>query len=756
MDRRRHASIRSARRGIPGALLALALIALAPHALRAGGWWSWRGPEQRGISRETDLPATWSPEGENLLWKAPYGSRSAPVVNLDRVYLSGVVGEGANEQERLVCLDAATGELKWESRFNVFLTDIPDTRVGWANPVADPSTGYVYVHGVQGLLRCYDHTGELVWERSLTEEFGRISGYGGRTHTPLIDEDRLVISFLSSSWGGHGRGSHRYLALDKRTGAVVWWSNPSGPPYDTTYSCPVVTVIDGRRVLIAGNADGSVHGLEARTGEPLWRFRLSKRGLNVSVVERDGMVYAGHSEENVDTGTMGRVVCFSARDAAGDITETHEAWRLDGITCGYSTPALDDRFLYAIDNTANVHSIDARTGKLQWKKSVGTVMKASPVVADGKLYVGSVNGTFSILELGEDGAKTTSSVDFVMDDGRVVELNGSPCVSGGRVYFATSQALYCLGKSPWRGITGDSPPASEELPVAEGAKPARLRVVPAEVAVLPGQRALLDVRAFDDHGRLLATPEGVSWSLEGVRGTVDGRGRLAVLPGGTFQGGVATARVGDLSAACRVRVVPRLPLRIDFEDEPVGGVPGGWVGATPVKFRVVEKDGSKVLTKLADRPKFMLAKLYFGLPAWRSYTLQADVLGTEKRRQLPDIGILAQRYNLCLMGNDESLRIVAWAPMPRIEEKVDFVWDPDTWYRMKLRVDHRGETALVRAKVWPREEKEPTAWTLTVTDPCPNTGGSPGLHGYSAGVTDRSTGTEIFWDNILVTANDGE
>ncbi|HTU89095.1 MAG TPA: hypothetical protein VMF69_03265, partial [Gemmataceae bacterium] len=114
---------------------------------RATDWAHWRGPEQNGVSRERDLPDHWSEDpsdkDNNLIWKAPFGSRSTPLVMGKRVYLINDAGAGISEQERVVCLDADSGKLLWEKRFNVFLVDIVSSRVGWTSPAGDAETGYV-------------------------------------------------------------------------------------------------------------------------------------------------------------------------------------------------------------------------------------------------------------------------------------------------------------------------------------------------------------------------------------------------------------------------------------------------------------------------------------------------------------------------------------------------------------------------------------------------------------------------------------
>src|SRR5262249_33660315 len=156
--------------------------------------------------------------------------RSTPVVQNGRVYIINKAGgEGDTEesrlhlQERVMCLDADTGRTLWEHKFNVWHTDIVAVRLGWTNMVGDPQTGNVYAHGTQGLLFCFDKDGKILWQHSLTEEYGRISGYGGRIASPVIDGDLLILSMLNASWGEQAIGGCRFVAFDKRTGQVVWW-----------------------------------------------------------------------------------------------------------------------------------------------------------------------------------------------------------------------------------------------------------------------------------------------------------------------------------------------------------------------------------------------------------------------------------------------------------------------------------------------------------------------------------------------------
>ncbi|MXW79456.1 MAG: PQQ-binding-like beta-propeller repeat protein, partial [Gemmatimonadetes bacterium] len=414
---------------LPCALFGLLLAASSAYP---ADWPSWRGPTQNGVSEETGLVASWSP-----IWHAEFTGRSTPIVLDGRVFVIGRRGEGIEHEGVVAAFDAQDGTLLWEHAYNIFHTTIPFNRVGWASLAGDPETGYVYAHTVSGLFLCFDRDGKVVWSRSLTEEFGRISGYGGRVHTPVVDEDLVIISYLSSNWGSHTPGRHRYFAFDKRSGELVWIATPGGRPLDTTYSVPVVATINGVRLLIGGNADGSIYAMKIRTGESVWGFKLSRRGINSSVVAAGDKVYAAHSEENLDNTALGRVVCI---DATGN-----EVWRYDGVFAGYSSPIVHDGRLYITDNSANIHALDAETGQVHWIHNIGTVGKGSPVLADNRLYAPEVNGRFAIVAPDSDTAETLDLAEIAMPDGRPAELFGSPAVAYGRIYLSTEAGVYCLG-----------------------------------------------------------------------------------------------------------------------------------------------------------------------------------------------------------------------------------------------------------------------------------------------------------------------
>jgi outer membrane protein assembly factor BamB len=748
----------------------------SPLSLTAADWFNWRGPWQNGTSPDTGLPSKFSlvpgaPDG-NLIWKAPYGSRSTPLVLHGRVYLINYAAEKTKDssgamadvpetiQERVLCLDANTGKLIWEYKFNVWHTDIVTVRLGWTNLAADPETGNVYAHGTQGMLICFNKDGKVLWDHSLSEEYGRITGYGGRVTSPVIDEDRVIIGMLNSSWGNFGKGANRFVAFNKHDGKVVWWSEPAGPPKDTYYSAPVIAVIGGERLVISGGADGSVHAMKSRTGEHVWSYHFGTAAVNCAPVVEGNYVYIGQGEENPDNAERGRVVCLDGSQVKNK--QPKLVWKRDGIRVRYTSPILHDGRLYVTDDIGKLYSLDAKTGKQAWKFSYGRNSRGSPVWADGKIYVGEVNSRFHILKPGKLKCERLYQQFFPSPDGvSDVEINGSPAVAGGRVFFSTGDETYCIGTKEGKG----QPWTVAEEPAAKVDKATHLQIYPADITLNPGESATFTARAYDAHGNFLKEVKA-EWSLptpplppkakQGpppLKGEI-ADGKLTVDAKVPAQQGYVGAKAEGLTAQARVRVAPRLPYQQDFNKLPDGAVPGGWVN-TQGKFLVKTLEGEKVLGKVNDKASPLVARgnAYIGEPTLTDYTIESDVRGEKAGGDLPDVGVVANRYTLFFAGNIQKLRIVSWDALPRIDRTVPFKFDPGVWYRLKLTVVQKGDSAVVKGKAWKRGEQEPADWTIEVTDSHPNREGAPALYAYVWGIPEGGPGTEIYYDNVRITPN---
>jgi outer membrane protein assembly factor BamB len=727
-------------------VVTFALTAQAPRRIAGGDWPELRGPQRDGTSRETGLIDRWTLAGENLLWKAPYGGRSAPIVMGNRIYVQNPSARGESLQERVMALDAESGKVVWEYKFNLFQSDAPPHRIGWASPAADAETGNIYAMSGGAQAIALSPQGRLLWSRSFGEEWAAFTTHGGRTMSPVVDGDLVIVSAAVSSWGGSQNRSHRLFALDKRTGDIVYVANPGGRPYDTAYASPIIATIGGTRLLITGLGDGAVHAIKPQTGQKVWSYVASKRAINTGAVVSGNRVIISHGDENTEGNELGLMAAIDGT-LTGDIKTTQ--WAFKGTEFGYSPPVVDGNRVYQIDNSSRLTAVDVTSGKQLWTLPLGTSQKAPPIFADGKIYVGTDSGEFFIVRPGADRGEVLSKVEMPLStnsccgsEGTNEQVFAGAAVSRGRVYFVSSDAVYALGPRQPKAVNGF---AVDEPALRGTGDAAYVQVSPTEMVLRPGQKVNLKARLFDAKGLFLREAAAV-WSLDGIRGAVDSAGILTVAAEPVAQAGLIKAAVSGLTGEARARVVRPLPWKETFDSYPDGTIPPGWVNAQAGKLSVGTLDGQKVLQKAPDETLFKRARVFFGSTDQSNYTFEADVRAPERRRQMGDVGITAQRYSLVLYGTTQKLKIEPWEPETARSVTTNFAWKPDTWYRLKLRVENLPSGAVrVQGKAWPTGEAEPAAWTIQKTDPIGNREGSPGLF------LDAQFGAYL--DNFSLTAN---
>ena len=728
-------------------LLSLSMTAGAqgPRRVALGDWPEMRGPTRDGISKETGLIDRWALNGENFLWRAPYGGRSAPVVMGNRVYVQNPSGRGTELQERVMALDADTGRVVWEYKYNLFQSDVPSHRIAWASPAVDPETGNIYAFSGSAQMIALDRDGKLLWNRSFGEEYAAFTTHGGRTMSPLVDGDLVIIGSPVSNWGSNAARRHRLIALDKRTGEIVYVSHPGGRPFDTAYAPFLTTTINGVRMLITGLGDGGVYAIQPQTGRKIWGFLAAKRAVNTGVVVQGTSVIVSHGDENRDSIELGMIAAIDG-SKVGDILEPK--WANKGTEFGFSSPVTDGTTVYQIDGGSTLHAFDLERGRELWTQRLGNAQKAPPVLADGKIYVGTDGGHFFIIRAQRDRSEILSDVELPESTNSCCGSEGTPeqvlagaAVSRGRIFFVSSDAIYAIGSRQATSLSGWA--VDEPAQRGQGA-PAHLQVVPGEVVLEPGQTVNLRARLFDDQGRFLRE-EPATWSLDGLKGTVSGSS-FTVASDPVGQAGLIKASAAGLTGESRVRVVHPLPWEEDFDSYAEEAVPAGWVNAVGARFRVATLDGQKSLFKPPDNTIFKRGRVFIGSTDWSNYTFEADVRVGERRRQMGDIGITAQRYSLVLYGNTQQLKIEPWEPEIQRTVTVPFSWKPDTWYRLKVRTENlQNGQVRVQGKAWPVGEAEPTVWMIEKVDPIGNREGAPGMF------VDAQSG--VYLDNFHLAAN---
>ncbi len=733
----------------------ISLVGVPAHPLVAESvdpldWPTWNGPQQNRVSLETGLVDRFDPkggEGSNVLFKSELAAGiSTPIVMHGRLFTIVRDQPGTRmDAEKVICLDAETGELLWENVYNVFLSDLPAERVGWSNVCGDPETDRVYALGACCLLQCIDaQTGKTLWSRSLSEEFGMLSTYGGRTNTPVVFEDLVIISGVTTGWDESAKPAHRFLAFNKRDGRLVWITSTRPLPEDTTYSTPVIRQIAGKTVMVAGAGDGNIYGMQPRTGKILWRETISRRGINTSVaIGEDGKVYATHGEENPTGTAMGAIVCVDAPYATLD-SASAEKWRTEEITVGKSSPLLVDNRLYVVEDSSRMHVLDVDTGEAVGKPlKLGTAMRGSLLYADGKIYAATSTGIIHVLRPTDEGVEALFKIRLPKGH----DVGGSPIVSHGRIYLPTTGGLYCIGDSSdgveSQAVTATEP-ASTSHALSGDDRIARLQLIPAEAIVAPGSDLALEVASYLADGRRIDPPsmERIRFDVSGDA-SVDKNGVLRVAADAAPHSQVTvTASFEEASVTSQLRVIPALPWSFDFA---AGDVPITWIGARyRHEARVV--DGDPAIVKITTIPKGTRSQTWFGPTDLHDYTITADVKAQEGEAKLPDIGLIAQRYTLDLMGASQQLQIRTWAAQLRMAKSVPVEWKAGQWYTLKFQAAVENGVAVLRGKFWERQQPEPRDWNITATDEAANVEGSPGMYG-------NSTNAEISIDNVSVKAN---
>ncbi len=705
-------------------------------------WYQWRGPEGTGISRELNLPTGFNPrDGENVLWQSDFGTRCTPVYMNGKIYVvSRYKPETTEEGERVTCLDANTGETVWEYHQNVFLSDAPAERVGWASVVGDPESGNIFWLGLGCELHCLDaETGESKWSHALSEEYGMLSTYGGRTNFPIVFEDLVIVSGVMTQWGENAVPAHRFVGFDKRTGAAVWFSSTTPKPKDTTYSTPFLTSFDGQAAIVFGAGDGKIHAMQPRTGKIIWSYYAATRGIFTSPTVVDNIVYGGFHEQNAsDTRILGALFAFDGR-AEGEITEDDLLWKIEGAEIKGGQPVVVDGRVYVIDRVGKLLVVDAKSGEVIHEQKVG---RGPGMLAygDGKLYcTESLAGMYWVFEPTEDGVEQVERIRVNRE-----EFLAAPILAGGRVYLTTTNSIRCIGPADVEVASDEVPALLSETPIEKDQTIAHIQVAPVEAMLAPGQSTPYQVRAFNANGQFLRVVNDAEFSVEGG-GTVSG-GVYTAPAGDEHKAVFITAKVGEVSSTARARIIPPLPWSFSFDDKQV---PVTWIGAT-YRHLPHEHEGEYVLLKRSDIPLGTRSQSWMGWTTLSDYTIQADLYSTENpdNGEISDMGLINQRYTLDLMGKGQ-LQIRSWTPRleNRFAKTVPFEWEPNTWYTLKFQSENKDGTAVLRGKVWKRGEEEPADWAIEAADAVPNTSGSPGLFG-------KSTNAEFYIDNVKVYENE--
>ena len=381
-------------------------------------WPAWRGPLGTGASESTDLPVKWS--DSNVRWKTPLPGRghSSPVVWEDRIFLTSAEDEG--RQRIVMGLNRSTGKLLWQK---IAWSGDPESthKMNMFASATCATDGEVVVAFFgRGGLHAYDVEGKKLWSQDL----GLFEGPWGTAASPIIVGD-LVIQNCDAE------DKASIVGLDKQTGKTVWET-----PRERLrgWSTPFV-VKTSERTEIAVNGEHGVTSYDAATGEELW-FCKGDRGRGTPTVTRHKDILIAVSGRPGDM--------FAMRPGgSGTVNASHEVWRTSR-KAGRDLPSpivVGDYLVVVSLRPGLATCYDAATGRELDKTRLEGNFSASPISANGLVYIPSEAGDVYVLKPGKK-LELAETNRFAVGDEEIFRASITP--SRGELLIRSDQVLYCV------------------------------------------------------------------------------------------------------------------------------------------------------------------------------------------------------------------------------------------------------------------------------------------------------------------------
>ncbi len=369
----------------------LSITVLFPALTAAADWTKFRGPTGQGYAEASGLPTHWS-DTENVTWKRPLPGEgwSSPVVHQGVVYVTAAVPVADNDEGdfslRLLAMRADSGRHVFD--VEIFAQSGADSpkihpKNSHASPTPIVAGGRIYVHfGHQGTA-CLDLAGKKIWEN---RDLKYPPFHGGGGSLVLVD-GRLIFSC-------DGERDPFVAALDSSTGNVLWRvTRETDASNKFSFSTPLVVEVDGQTQVISPGSN-AVCAYDPKTGNEIWRVTYKGYSVVPTPVFGHGLLFivTGHDKSSVMAIRLG---------GQGDVTDTHVVWTVTRSAPHTPSLLLVGDELYMISDRGIGSCLDAKTGQPHWQQRIGGAFSASPLFADGKIFLQNEEGVGYVLKAGK-------------------------------------------------------------------------------------------------------------------------------------------------------------------------------------------------------------------------------------------------------------------------------------------------------------------------------------------------------------------
>lgn len=387
-------------------------------------WPGWRGPRGDGTALDKNLPVRWSTT-EGIAWKAPIPGvgHSSPVVAGDKVFLTTCLVD--KKQRVLLSIDRHTGQILWQ---RVVVTAPLEQKHGlnsFASSTPASDGKHVWISFLQYpdmIVACYDVAGNLIWKKSPGKFFSR----HGFCSSPVLYKDLVIVN-------GDQDAEAYIVALDRATGEERWRADR--PNRTRSYCVPLIVDMAGKKQLVlSGNM--CVASYDPDTGKQHWLIDGPTEQFVASLVPGQGLLF-------LTTGFPEYHNLAIRPDGQGNVTKSHIAWHEKNVPARKAayvpSPIAFDQYFYVISDLGWLSAFEAKTGKRLWLEKLGRHHSASPVLADGRLYLTDDDGITYVLKAGR-------TFEVLARNPLGDECYSSPAVSDGKIFIRTSRSLWCIGK----------------------------------------------------------------------------------------------------------------------------------------------------------------------------------------------------------------------------------------------------------------------------------------------------------------------
>ena len=412
---------------------------LADRTAIADQWPQWRGPSNDGHSTEKNLPVEWNTT-TNVAWKLelPGPAGSTPVVWDDRIYLTSSDSEG----RLLLIAVSREGKELWRkivSEGNRAARGDEGNSAS-ASPVTDGK--HVWVFFANGILGCYTVDGAEVWRFDVQDRYGKFNIQFGMTSSPVLDGGILYQQLIH----GDGNASTReavVIALDAQTGKEIWKvGRPSDAHSENEHSyASAVMYNDGQQKFLLTHGADFIVAHDLKDGHELWRcgdlnkksnYDPTLRFVASPVVAKDLIV--------VPTAKKGPIIALKA-NGTGDITKNADFhWWSSARTPDVPSPLILGDLVYLCLENGDLVILRAKTGEqLDYQRVHRQRHRASPVYADGRIYLTARDGRVSVV-------KAAEKVEIIAENDLAEDISASPAISNGVIYLRTFKHLWAIAK----------------------------------------------------------------------------------------------------------------------------------------------------------------------------------------------------------------------------------------------------------------------------------------------------------------------